>query len=273
MELQKPDGRRLILYSRAPIAADIEAPSPNVERPGGGPHMRWHPLRGEWVTYASHRQSRTFLPPPGYNPLAPTTDADAPTEMPRGDYDLAVFDNLFPAFAADAPEAPASLVPTAPARGACEVVVYSQDPETSLGALPLEHVRLLVEVWAERTTELGKREDVQYVFPFENRGVEIGVTLHHPHGQIYAYPFVPPVMAQELACQQAFYAEHGRGLLAEHSRSEREDGRRLLYQGPHSVAYIPACARFAYEVGWCRPAGRRSSPALAPRSSLIWRGP
>ena len=210
-EMRKPDGRRLILYSRSPLSDDLVAPAPKVEKSGSGPHLRWHPLRGEWVTYASHRQSRTFLPPAGYNPLAPTTDPEHPTELPQGAYDVAVFENLFPAFAADAPEAPASLVPTAPARGACEVVVYSQDATASLGALPLEHVRLVVEVWAERTSELGARQEVQYVFPFENRGVEIGVTLHHPHGQIYAYPFVPPALATELACQQAFYAAARQG--------------------------------------------------------------
>ncbi len=252
VEMRKPDGRRLVLYSRSPVSQDLVAPSPKTERTGPGPHLRWHPLRGEWITYASHRQGRTFLPPPGYNPLAPTTDPENPTELPQGDYDVAVFENLFPAFAADAPDPPLNLVPTAPARGTCEVVVYAQDPATSLGALPLDHVALLVDVWAERTTELGKRDDIQYVFPFENRGVEIGVTLNHPHGQIYAYPFVPPIMAKELACQQDFYAQNGKELLAEHTRLEQEDGARLIYEGPHCLAYIPVCARFAYEV-WLVP--------------------
>ncbi len=121
------------------------------------------------------------------------------------------------------------------------------------------------DVWADRTTELGSREDIQYVFPFENRGVEVGVTLHHPHGQIYAYPFVPPVMSRELSCQQAFYLEHGEGLLAEHSRLEQEDGRRLLYEGPHCLAYVPACSRYAYEV-WVLPS--RPVPFLADLSEV-----
>jgi UDPglucose--hexose-1-phosphate uridylyltransferase len=260
LDLRKPDGRRLILYSRSPIGEGLRAPSPTTEKREHNPHMRWHPLRGEWVAYASHRQERTFLPPADFNPLCPTTDPDRPTELPQGDYDVAVFENLFPTFVETSHDAPPCPVPTAPARGACEVVVYAQDPSASLGALPLDHVCLLVDVWADRTTELGLREDVQYVFPFENRGVEMGVTLHHPHGQIYAYPFVPPVMARELSCQQAFYAQHGRGLLAEHSRLEREDGRRLIYESRYCLAYVPACSRYAYEV-WVVPT--REAPFLA----------
>jgi UDPglucose--hexose-1-phosphate uridylyltransferase len=271
LDLEKPDGRRLILYSRSPITEEIKATSPSPDRIEHNPHLRWHPLRGEWVAYASHRQERTFLPPPDYNPLCPTSDPEHPTELPPGGYDVAVFENRFPTFVAAAHDAPHSLVPTAPATGACEVVVYSQDPGTSLAALPLDHVRLLIDVWADRTTELGAREEVRYVFPFENRGVEIGVTLHHPHGQIYAYPFVPPVMAKELENQLAFYEKHGAGLLAEHSRLEREDGRRLLYEGEHCLAYLPACARYAYEV-WVVPG--RPTPFLADlteaeRSDLV----
>lgn len=264
IDLRKPDGRRLILYSRSPIPDGLSAPSPTSEEAMHNPHLRWHPLRGEWIAYASHRQERTFLPPPGFNPLSPTIDPDRPTELPQGDYDAAVFENLFPTFVEGACDAPSSLVPTAPARGACEVVVYAQDPKASLGTLPLDHVHLLVDLWADRTAELGALDHVQYVFPFENRGTEVGVTLHHPHGQIYAYPFVPPVMARELSYQQAFLEQHDEGLLAAHSRMEREDGRRLIYEGQNSVAYVPACARYAYEV-WIVPV--RQTPFLADLTS------
>jgi UDPglucose--hexose-1-phosphate uridylyltransferase len=264
LDLRKPDGRRLSLYSRSPIDEALVAPSPASESVQPNPHLRWHPLRGEWVAYASHRQERTFLPPADFNPLSPTTDPDHPTEMPQGAYDVAVFENLFPTFDKSAHDAPASLVPTAPARGACEVVVYTQDPSASLGSLPLDHVRLLIDVWADRTTELGARDDVQYVFAFENRGVEVGVTLHHPHGQIYAYPFVPPVMARELSCQQEYYKQHGKGLLAEHSRLELEQATRLLFDSRDCLAYVPVCARYAYEV-WVVPV--RPAPYLADLSA------
>ena len=212
--LTKPDGRGLWLYSRRPIPPGITATSPGNDPPGNKTHLRWHPLRGEWVAYASHRQNRTFLPPPEYNPLAPTTDPAHPTELPAGDYDVAVFENRFPTLTGKAEiPPPEAIVPTRPGKGECEVVVFTQDPNSSLGALPLSHLELLLEVWADRYRELGAREDILYVMPFENRGVEVGVTLHHPHGQIYAYPFIPPVPARELAQQKAHFEETGRGLL------------------------------------------------------------
>jgi UDPglucose--hexose-1-phosphate uridylyltransferase len=263
-ELRKPDGRRLWLYSGRAIPEGIGAPG--VARAGPvATHLRWHPLRGEWVAYAAHRQGRTFLP--DWNPLAPTVDPARPTEVPAGDYDVAVFENLFPAFApASAPSSSSpgaaagqEVVPSRPGGGAAEVVVFTQDASASLGALPLDRIQLLFAVWADRTRTLGQRADVDYVFPFENRGVEVGVTLHHPHGQIYGYPFVPPVAERELALQRAHRQQHGRGLLADLIRAEIADGRRLLYAGPEAVAFVPAFARYAYEV-WIAP--RREVPSL-----------
>jgi UDPglucose--hexose-1-phosphate uridylyltransferase len=98
------------------------------------------------------------------------------------------------------------------------------------------------------------------VMPFENRGVEVGVTLHHPHGQIYAYPFIPPVPARELEQQRAWLAEHGTGLLEDLIGKELEDGRRTLYTGERAVAWMPAFARYSYEV-WIAP--RRAAPSVA----------
>jgi UDPglucose--hexose-1-phosphate uridylyltransferase len=245
--LSKPDGRKQILYSWTPISSSIIAPSPEDSAKPKGGHLRFHPLRGEWIIYATHRQNRTFLPPPEYNPLAPMTDPANPTEMPQGNYDVAVFENLFPSLGPST-EAPLEIVPTKPANGVCEVIVYTQDPDSSLGELSLPQIELVVAVWADRTRELGARNDVQYVYPFENRGREVGVTLNHPHGQIYGYPFVPPIAEKETENQQRYWDEHGRGLLSDYIERELSDGRRILYRGPHVVSFIPACARYAYEV-------------------------
>ncbi|HEY6051072.1 MAG TPA: galactose-1-phosphate uridylyltransferase [Thermoanaerobaculia bacterium] len=263
LDLTKPDGRPLRLYSRRPIPPDLQAPSPESRPFRPNSHLRWHPLRGEWVAYATHRQNRTFLPPPEYNPLAPTTDPTHPTEVPAGDWDAAVFENLFPTLAPTAHDPPVEIVPTRPGKGACEVVVYTQDPKTSLGALPLSHLELLLEVWADRYRVLGAREEVRYVFPFENRGVEVGVTLSHPHGQIYAYPFVPPLPARELDLQRAHRERTGRGLIEETLDAEIADGRRILYAGDLAAAWVPAFARYAYEV-WIAP--RRAAGSLADLS-------
>ena len=251
--LTKPDGRALWLYSRRPIDPSIVAPMPaGLTDPRA--HLRWHPLRGEWVAYATHRQQRTFLPPAAFNPLAPTSDPSSPTELPAGDYDVAVFENRFPTFSRDPGPVPPALTATetAPATGSAEVVVFTQRSDASLGSLPLDHVQLIVAVWKDRFEELGSRPDVQYVMPFENRGVEVGVTLQHPHGQIYAYPFIPPIPARELEHQRAFHDAHQVGLLQTILEAERRDGRRLLLERDGVVAFMPPFARYAYEV-WIAP--------------------
>jgi UDPglucose--hexose-1-phosphate uridylyltransferase len=250
--LRKPDGRMLILYGREAIADSITAPSPSTAPFAPNAHLRWHPLRGEWVAYATHRQNRTFLPPPEYNPLAPTRSPDHPTELPAGEYDAAVFENLFPTFTALAHDPPQLTVATREARGACEVVVFTRDPAASLGRLPLWHIELILGVWTDRYRELGGRSDVSYVYVFENRGVEVGVTLNHPHGQIYAYPFIPPIPARELEHERAHFANHGTTLIARMVADELEAGRRVLYQGAHVAAFVPICARYPYEV-WVAP--------------------
>lgn len=258
--LRKPDGRALVLYAREPLPPNLEAPSPSASPHTPDAHLRWHPLRGEWVAYAGHRQHRTFLPPAEYNPLAASRNPEQPTEVPGAPWEVAVFENLFPTLAMTAKAPPSLGVPTAAGVGVCEVVVFTQEPATSLGMLPLAHIELIVDVWADRYEELGRQPEIAYVYPFENRGVEVGVTLHHPHGQIYAYPFVPPVPARELEQQRAHYEQHGRGLLEQMVERELDEGVRLIYRGPRTVAFMPICARYSYEV-WVAPV--RAAPSFA----------
>ncbi|MEO5971123.1 MAG: galactose-1-phosphate uridylyltransferase [Bdellovibrionia bacterium] len=260
LKLKKPDGRDLFLYSQKVISNEIVATSPQKTSLKANPHFRWHPLRGEWVSYASHRQNRTFFPPKEYNPLLPTSSLEYPTELPAGDYDIAVFENLFPSMTDRSTSAPDLIVPSMPGTGVCEVVVFAQDPTTSLSQFPLKHIELLVDVWSDRHLELGKREHIQYVMPFENKGVEVGVTLHHPHGQIYAYPFIPPIPARELELSQSYLSQHGRGLLEDLVQNELKEKRRILFEGNSVVAFVPAFARYPYEV-WVVPRRRLSSVA------------
>jgi UDPglucose--hexose-1-phosphate uridylyltransferase len=251
----KPDGRELTLYSRKLlIDANIQAPSPSPEPLKANPHLRWHPLRGEWITYASYRQDRTFLPPPEYNPLAVTLDAAHPTELPSGAWDIAVFDNRFPSLTLEAKDPPELIVRTAPASGKCEVIVFTQDASSSLGALSLDHLELVLQVWGDRTQILASAAEIEYVLPFENRGPEVGGTLHHPHGQIYAYPVVPPLPQRMQVLAQEYYDRHGSGLLEDHIKLELNDGARILYRGEHAIAFVPVCARYPYEV-WIAPIG------------------
>lgn len=204
------------------------------------------------MAYASHRQGRTFLPPPEYNPLAPTIDPRFPSELPQGKYDIGVFDNRFPSMTPLAHDPPPCIVETLPANGVCEVVVFTQDPLASLGSLPLDYLDLLLQVWADRTRVVGGNPQIKYVLPFENRGVEMGVTLLHPHGQIYAYPFVPPVPARMQERQEAYYRENQRGLLQDLIEKEIADKQRILYLDEYAIAFVPVCARYPYEV-WVAP--------------------
>ncbi len=251
VQLTKPDGRALTLYSHNPISHGEVLALPDSGT-AANPHFRWHPLRGEWIAYASHRQNRTYMPPAHFNPLAPSADQTNPTELPTGNYDVAVFDNRFPSLSATAHNPPAHLVATLPARGRCEVVVFTQDAEATLGGLALEHIELLLQVWGHRTADLGADPEIAYVLPFENHGVEVGVTLHHPHGQIYAYPFVPPVPQRMQQQEQAHFETTGEALLPALIQSELASGERVIYRGEHAVAFVPTWARYPYEV-WVAP--------------------
>ncbi len=250
--LTKPDGRDLHLYSRKPIPTNIVATNPIHDDTVPKPHLRYHPLRHEWVVYASHRQNRTFLPPKDYSPLALSTSKEFPTEMPVGDYEVAVFDNLFPSFNQATDSAPDLDVPTEPAKGFCEVVVFTQDADTCLGDLPLDRIKLILEVYAERTKALSKTGKVQFVLAFENRGVEMGVTLHHPHGQLYAYPFIPPIPARTLHSMKDYFEKTGHGLFEKMIQDEKKDGRRIVVEHASAISFIPVCARYPYET-WIAP--------------------
>jgi UDPglucose--hexose-1-phosphate uridylyltransferase len=216
--------------------------------------LRWNPLLGEWVATATHRQERTFLPPADFCPLCPTKPGGFPTEVPEPAYDLAVFENRFPSLRRD-PPAPAvegtELYPVRPGQGVCEVVLYTPHHNATLADEPVEQIYKLVQVWTDRFRELSALPFVDYVFIFENKGEAIGVTLHHPHGQIYAFPFIPPRVARELEQAFAHHEQTGRCLICDIIRDERGDGRRIVATNDSFVAYIPFFARYPYEVHIC----------------------
>jgi UDPglucose--hexose-1-phosphate uridylyltransferase len=148
-----------------------------------------------------------------------------------------------------APGGADGLITTArPAFGRCEVVCFTSDHDLSFAELPPRRVRTVVEAWAERSAALAAMDGVAQVFCFENRGEEIGVTLHHPHGQIYAFPFVTPRTAQIQAQAQA-YARSGRGnLFDDVVAAEIADGARLVARNEEWTAFVPAAARWPYEI-------------------------
>ena len=218
---------------------------------------RFDPVTGEWRMFAGHRQDRTFLPPAEFCPLCPTREGHPPTEIPLPAFDVAVFENRFPALVRRPPPpamAGSALSPVAPSAGANEVVVYSDDHHLGLADMDVARIARVVEVWTDRYAELGARAEVDYVFVFENRGVAVGVTLHHPHGQIYAYPEIPPRMRQVLAAAVA----HG-GCVYCDVLAEEAAGPRVVARTAGFVAFVPFAARFPYEV---HLAPARHAPSL-----------
>jgi UDPglucose--hexose-1-phosphate uridylyltransferase len=213
--------------------------------------LRYDELSGDWVAVAAHRQSRTHLPPAEACPLCPTTASNA-SEIPDPDYDVVVFENRFPSLGPDAAVVPPTLPwgHTVPAVGRCEVVSFTASHTGSFAQLPYERARTVVEAWAHRTAALSALPGVRQVFPFENRGAEIGVTLHHPHGQIYAYPYITPRAAQLGAAARRFYDDAGgrATLLGTLLDRERAAGERVVLEGAHFTAYVPFAARWPLEV-------------------------
>ena len=256
----RADGRYLYYYS-------FDAPPPQilaVQEQGRGDdqiELRWNALLGEQVIVSTGRQGRTFLPPDEYCPLCPTAGADAfATEIPSSNYEIVAFENRFPSFRPDAPDvADASLLERrSSAVGACEVVVYSPRHDATLASMSPAEVRHLVDVWADRYAELAARPEVAYVFVFENRGKEIGVTLTHPHGQIYAFPFVPPRVEREQRIAREYDDAAGRCLQCDLVAEELSHGRRIVAQAAGFVAYVPFAARLPYEVHIAAVAHRES---------------
>lgn len=218
--------------------------------------MRRDPLTGEWSAFAAHRMNRTFMPPANENPLGPTRPRQIPTEIPADDYDVVVFENRFPSFARKAyaneqlPEYVDGMefVPQKPARGRCEVVCFTPDVTASFADLSPRRARTVIEAWADRTAELSQLSGIRQVFCFENRGAEIGVTLQHPHGQIYAYPFTPPRTAAILREAKAYKQKTGGNLLEDVMLAELEAKTRVVFEADNWIAYVPAAAKWPLEV-------------------------
>src|ERR1035437_5467658 len=261
------DGRELIYfddsepYLNGATSRDAVDERPLDEHPTAGT-MRLDALTGDWVSIADHRQNRTFLPPTDECPLCPTGGGTMPSEIPAHEYDVVVFENRFPSFASGSnaggttvaessdPVGPSvnPLLAHAPALGRCEVVCFTSDHGASFSSLSPARARTVVDVWADRTRELSALEAVEHVFPFENRGEEIGVTLHHPHGQIYAYPFVPTRTASLLRAATEHHQRTGRLLGADLLAAELDAGSRVVIRGTAWTAYVPYAASWPVEV-------------------------
>lgn len=206
--------------------------------------LRWDPILREWTIVADGRQNRPVLPKDNC-PLCPGI-----LEVPR-DYYIVSFENRFPALVRE-PKEPSfegdELYKVRKNQGICEVLLYTSEHDFAPSQLSLSRMRNLVEVWADRFRELSQYNFVKYVFIFENRGELIGVTLSHPHGQIYAFPFIPPLIERELKSAKLYYKNKKKCLFCEIIRKEENFRGRIIYENKVFIAFVPFYARFPYEV-------------------------
>lgn len=240
------DGRELFYYDDADstLSADRTLDARELDPRPATATMRQDVLTGEWISIAAARQNRAFLPPAHLDPLAPSSPANA-SEIPSN-YDVAVFENKSPSFGPGLGEvdlAGLGLGRTAPSIGRCEVVCFSPESEGSFGSISPSRARTVIEAWADRTAALSALPGVAQVFPFENRGEAIGVTLHHPHGQIYCYPYVTPRTQRVIES----IAQFGPGLFESILEFERAS-ERVVLRGEHWTAFVPFAARWPIEV-------------------------
>ena len=255
------DGRELIYYDDpgTTLGPDRSVDARTLDPRPGTANMRLDVLTGDWITVAANRQNRVMMPGADADPLAPQSPTN-PSEVPSN-YDVAVFENRSPAFgpalaeatgdesaAADAPRglddlAALDLGRTRTAVGRCEVVCFSPDHAGSFGTQTVTRARTVIEAWADRTAALSQLPGIEQIFPFENRGEAIGVTLPHPHGQIYAYPYVTPRTTRLLQSIESTGADLFQRIL-EHEQNDA----RVVLRGEHWTAFVPFAARWPLEV-------------------------
>lgn len=238
-----PGHRSAPVADRRPLDAGRKAPS----------ELRFDRLSGEWVVIAALRQERTYKPPADQCPLCPGPTG-LTSEIPAPDYDVVVFENRFASLSgADGspfrlPAGPGRDFASAPSHGRCEVVCFSADHTGSFADLEYRQARLVVDVWCHRTRDLMSRPGIEQVFCFENRGEDIGVTLTHPHGQIYGYPYTTPRTAATLRQADAHRAAFGTNLFADTLQQELDSGTRIVARTETFTAFVPFAARWPVEV-------------------------
>lgn len=206
--------------------------------------LRKHPLTNDWIMIASHRQNRPQMPK-DYCPFCPGSG-----KVPDH-FDVYKYDNDFPALSQNPPapdEVADDFFETAPCYGKCEVILYSPEHTITLPELPTEHIRKLVDLWVERFEALSADEKIKYVFIFENRGDVVGVTMPHPHGQIYGYPFLPKKLELEADNAKKHLAEKGKCLFCDMLEHELAFEKRIIFKNDFFTVFLPFFSEYPYGI-------------------------
>ena len=266
-DLVHADGRRLYVYGEL----RGELPSHGHEAGGATPalQLRRDVLTDSWVACSPARNARPHELGAGSanEPSIASPFAPGGSEVPFA-YDAAVFENRFPSLVEHPPAVPDSDL-VAPSLGRCEVVLYTDIEAGSLGSLPPAVVARVVAIWQDRSRELWSDAAHRHVLVFENRGAEVGATISHPHGQIYAFDRVPPLVQARVDALAAHRVRRGTCLACEVvADDDRELGRRVSENDSFTIA-VPFAARWPYEVHVrARRHGVRRLTDLAAREAL-----
>ena len=250
-DLTMSDGRTIRYYDsqgQDRVAQDLR---PTEEQPGIG-ELRLDPLLNEWVAMAAHRQGRAFLPPKELCPLCPTS-GELLTEIPDSNYEVVIFDNRSPSLRDPMgdwaiPDMVGPETDPGTAAGACEVVCFTDNHGGSFKDLTERQIRTLLEAWRDRVNELSEKPFIHHIAPFENRGEEVGVTLSHPHSQIYSYPFLPPRVEKMLSVAKLYKETTGKVLFDDIVAREIRDEIRIIARNEHWIAFVPYAARYPFEI-------------------------
>ncbi len=243
LEIDRGKGRKLYLYSKSKKDYSYVPALESVEQKGG--YVRWHDFREEWVFYSPTRQNRTFLPKKIDCPLCPGINGKRVTEISVTNYDIAVFDNRFSSLSINKKNFDIDQNDKFDhSYGYCEVICYSPEHKANFGKLSVSDLELLVKVWGDRYVKLMQDKNIHYVLPFENKGSEIGVTLNHPHGQIYAFSHIP-----EIILKQAKNHNTKTNLL---NLIESLDETLIIQKDSNSILFVPPFARYPFEL-WLVP--------------------
>ncbi|UCE19480.1 MAG: galactose-1-phosphate uridylyltransferase [Gemmatimonadota bacterium] len=206
--------------------------------------LRWNPILEEWVAIATHRQNRPQMPE-NYCPFCPGSG-----KVPD-DYNVYIYPNDFPTFSLSSPKPEnrrPNLYKVKKSVGVCDVVLYHPDHLMTLADMEIPRIVELIGLWSMRFQKLGEREEIKYVFIFENKGDVIGVTMPHPHGQIYAFPYIPPVIERELKSAKGYVKRKPNCLFCDILNEEKREGKRKIVENRSFFAFIPFFARYPYEV-------------------------
>lgn len=206
--------------------------------------LRWHPLIKDWVMIASHRQNRPQMPE-NFCPFCPGSG-----RVPEH-YEVLAYENDFPSLMQNPPEpddVSTDFFKTRPAYGKCEVILYSPEHEATLADLAPGHVIKIVDLWCERFAAISRDEKIKYIFIFENRGAMVGVTMPHPHGQIYGYPVIPKKLGLELESAKEYRTATGHCLFCDMLREETGFQKRIVFENEHFTVFLPFFTEYPYGV-------------------------